>query len=97
MRAQHHQAVVGAAHFPVPAGIDQLEALFAEVAGVGERLGGVFGAERADQRLQIDVEAFVEGLLGVLAIEMGEDQAGDDQRHQAPQRGGERSGGRQAN
>ena len=93
VRAQHHQTVVGAAHFPVPAGIDQLEALFAEIAGVGERLGRVFGAKRADQRLQIDVEALVEGLFGVLAIEIGEDEAGDDQRRHAPQgRGGDQAG-----
>ncbi len=88
MGAEHHQPGIGAAHLPVPAGIDQLEALFAEIAGIAQRRGRVLGAERADQRLQIDVEALVEALFDRLAIEVGEDQAGDDERRHAPQRGG---------
>ena len=71
---EHHLAAVRLADLPVPAGIEQLEALLAEIAGVGEIGRCLLRARRADQRLEIDAEPLVEGALDGLAIERGEDQ-----------------------
>ena len=59
-RSKHDRPVLAAPHLPVPARIGQLEALFAEIAGIGQ-VGRVLGGEHADQRAQVDGETLVEG------------------------------------